>query len=159
MHRRFAVLCGLLLTGLAVAPAVAAAPQPLTIAIDDNGAHARRLEHYTAGKTIAVDAAAPTDVDGVTLSVTDPDGRLQTLPLARAGSGHFTGTIDLPETGSYEFQVATSAAGQATPTEPFSVDVQEQSDTAWLVGLGVGSATFFLFGGVGFFALRRFTIA
>jgi hypothetical protein len=159
MHRRFAVLCALLLTGIAAAPALAASAQPLTIAIDDNGAHARRLEHYTAGKTIAVDAAAPSDVDGVTLSVTDPDGRLQTLPLAHAGSGHFSGSIALPETGSYEFQVATTAAGQATPTEPFSVDVEEESDTAWIVGLGVGTATFFLFGGVGFFALRRFSIA
>jgi hypothetical protein len=140
MHRRLAVLCGLVLTGLAAAPALAAAPQPLTIAIDDNGAHARRLEHYAAGKTIAVDAAAPADVDGVTLSVTDPDGRLQTVPLEHAAAGHFTGNITLPETGSYEFQVATSAAGQATPTEPFSVDVEEQSDTAWLVGLGVAAS-------------------
>jgi hypothetical protein len=157
MHRRVAVLCGLLLAGFGAAPAAAAA-QPLTIAIDDNGAHAHRLEHYTAGKTIAVDAAAPADVDGVTLSVTDPDGRVQTLPLAREG-GHFTGSITLPETGSYEFAVTTSAAGQATPTEPFSVDVEEPSDTAWLVGLGVGTGTFFLLGGVGFFALRRFPIA
>jgi len=158
MYRRVAVLCGLLLAA-AVAPAsAAAAPQPLTIAIDDNGAHAHRLEHYTAGKTIAVDAAAPADVDGVTLSVTEPDGTLQTLPLTAAGPGHFTGSLTLPQTGSYEFQVATSAAGQATPTEPFSVDVEEQSDTAWLVGLGVGSATFFLVGGVGFLALRRLPV-
>jgi VCBS repeat-containing protein len=158
MYRRVALIAGLL-AAIAAAPAVAAASQPLTIAIDDNGAHARRLEHYTAGKTIAIDAAAPTDVDGVTLSVTDPDGRLQSLSLAHAGSGHFTGSLTLPETGSYEFQVATSAAGQATPTEPFSVDVEEQSDTAWLVGIGVGSATFCLFGGVGLIALRRFSIA
>jgi len=163
MHRRLAILPAVFLaagcTLAAAAPASAVAPQPLTIAIDDNGAHARRLEHYVAGKRIAIDAAAPADVDAVSVSITDPDGRLQTLPLARATAGHFAGTVTLPETGAYEFQLATTAAGQATPTEPFSVDVEAQSDTAWLVGLAVGGVTFFLFGGVGFFALRRMTLA
>jgi len=163
MLRRFAILRSVFLAAgctLAVAvPANAAAPQPLTIAIDGNGAHAHRLEHYVAGKRIAIVAAAPTDVDGVTVSITDPDGRLQTLPLAPSTAGHFAGSITLPETGAYEFQLATTAAGQATPTEPFSVDVEAQSDTAWLVGLAVGGGTFVLFGGVGFLALRRMTPA
>jgi hypothetical protein len=159
MPRRLAILWAVLLAGFAAAPALAAPEQPLTISIDAHGAHARTLEHYESGRSIAIDAAAPPDIDGVTLTVTDPDGGLQTLPLAHAGPGHFTGTIALPDAGSYHVLVATSTAGTSTPTEPFAVDAEEPNDIAWLVGVGVGTGTFCLLGGVGFFALRRLALA
>jgi len=159
MPHRLALLCAVLLVGIATAPALAVATQPLMISIDGDGAHARRLDAYRNDESISVDAAAPADIDAVTLTVTDPDGALQTLPLAPAGPGHFTGTITLPDAGSYQFLVAPSVAGAATPTEPFTVDVEERSDRPWLVGVGVGTATFVLFGGLGFFALRRLAFA
>jgi hypothetical protein len=147
---------GIFLSAPVIARAASPAPQPLTIAIDENGAHARRLEHYVAGQTIDVDAASAAGVDGVRVSVRSPDGRLLTLPLARGGpGGDFTGSLILPAPGSYEFQLVTTAAGLATPTEPFTIDVEQPDDTAWLVGLAVGGGTFFLLGGAGFVALRR----